>query len=63
MWTTLRVAAQAHRPYDENHPDSLTHLTGRIRAETIMQLVRIALNRIREHEVQPSGSLSLPLAE
>ena len=34
MWTTLRVAAQAHGLYDESHPDSLTHLTGLIPPNT-----------------------------
>ena len=34
MWTTLRVAAQAHgRDDDESHPGSLTHLTGLIPAD------------------------------
>src|SRR5215212_4186196 len=36
-----RVITQAHRPYDESHPDSLTHLTGRIRRSTLHSVVAV----------------------
>ena len=32
MWTTLRVAAHAHGPDDEDHTGRFTHLTGLIPA-------------------------------
>jgi hypothetical protein len=45
-------------------PDGNGPKTGECaRAESIMQFERISLDRIREHEVQPSGSSSLPLVE